>query len=727
MALFVFAVADAAVADDGVPPPATTASVDETKSAQKTEKPPRADTIVEQITVTATREEEKVVETPASIGIVKAETLALDKPTHPAQVMGQMPGVAVAVTNGEGHTTAIRQPFTTSPVYLYLEDGIPTRSTGFFNHNALYEINLPQAGGIEVLHGPSSALYGSDAIGGVVNVLTPEPPTDLDLHTSLEGGDFGWRRALVGAGDGNASGSDRFRIDGNFTHTDGWRDATAYDRTSADARWDHIGEHSWWKTVVAWSDVDQDTGANSPLVRDDYENHPTLNYLPIAFRQVGALRVSSTYERDFDRSLVTVSPYYRDDGMDLLASFNLSFDPTLARTANRSFGVMTKWRRDFDRLDARLIAGFDADWSPGERREDRVLTVPTGAGASRVFSSYDLGARVYDYDVTYRGASPYVHTELSPTAKLRITGGLRYDDLRYQLDNRFDAASVAALAPPGASGGTVRIYGQAPDGDTSFHRLSPKLGATYAITDNTHVFASYNEGFRAPSEGQMFRPSSASTVPAAVELAQSALGLEPIKASQWETGLRGVVGKRISYDLALYDLEKRDDIVTVRDLATNFTQTVNAGRTRHRGAELGIGAPLGDQLRLDLSASYAEHQYVDWVTSAGDFSGRDMEAAPHLIGNVRLTWTPVQRGRLQLEWSKLSSYWLDAANTTQYDGHDLLNLRGNWDVARHLAVFASLYNVTDERYADSASITSNTPVFAPGLPRSLTIGIEVKR
>ena len=125
--------------------------------------------------------------------------------------------------------------------------------------------------------------------------------------------------------------------------------------------------------MVAFSDVDQDTGANSPLVRSDYENDPTRNYLPIAFREVGALRVSTTYERDFDESLLTVAPYYRDDSMDLLASFTLNFDPTLSRTANRSFGVMAKWRRDFDSLDARLIGGLDVDWSPGERREDRVL------------------------------------------------------------------------------------------------------------------------------------------------------------------------------------------------------------------------------------------------------------------------------------------------------------------------------------------------------------------
>src|SRR4029453_16624454 len=104
------------------------------------------------------------------------ETIKADRPAHPSQIMSQIPGVAVAVTNGEGHTTSIRQPFTTNSVYLFLEDGVPIRSTGFFNHNALYEIDIPQAGGIEVIRGPGSALYGSDAIGGIINVLTPTPP-----------------------------------------------------------------------------------------------------------------------------------------------------------------------------------------------------------------------------------------------------------------------------------------------------------------------------------------------------------------------------------------------------------------------------------------------------------------------------------------------------------------------------------------------------------------------
>jgi len=119
---------------------------------------------LEVVTVTATKEKTTLQQTPASIGVISEDAIKESGLTHPQQLLGQIPGVAVGVTNGEGHNMAIRQPFTTNPVYLYLEDGIPTRATGFFNHNALYEVNIPQAGSVEVVRGPGSALYGSDAI-----------------------------------------------------------------------------------------------------------------------------------------------------------------------------------------------------------------------------------------------------------------------------------------------------------------------------------------------------------------------------------------------------------------------------------------------------------------------------------------------------------------------------------------------------------------------------------
>ncbi|MCC4116108.1 TonB-dependent receptor [Aromatoleum toluclasticum] len=675
-----------------------------------------AETILEQVTVTGTREKERLVETPASVGAVKAEALAADKPAHPAQVMNQIPGAAVAVTNGEGHTTAIRQPFTTSPVYLFLEDGIPSRSPGFFNHNALYEINIPQSGGIEVNRGPSSALYGSEAIGGVVNVLTRVPPRKTELGGSVEMGEHGWRRALLSGGSGYENGG--FRADLNFTQTDGWRDDTAYDRKSGTLRWDHfIGDSTSIKTVLGFSEIDQDTGANSPLVREDYKHDPTRNYLPIAFRKVSALRLSSSFEHETADSLLSITPYVRDNSMDLLASFALRFDPSLAETRNQSYGLMAKWRKDFAPMRARLIAGIDLDMSPGSRRENRVNATTRGSGANQEFIAYTLGPRIYDYDVEYRGISPYLHGEISPTDRLRLTAGLRYDDMRYTFRNDFAAGVVQV-------GGS--FYGQAADTTVSFRRATPKLGATYALSQDTHLFASYNQGFRAPSESQLFRPSRATSRASALALAQSALELDAIRADQIELGVRGVAAG-VSYDLVAYDLTKHDDIVSQRDPETTQTITTNAGKTRHRGIELGLGAPLHRAVRIDVSMSYAWHEFESWKTERDDFGGNEQASAPRFMSNTRLTWTPTAAIRTQLEWSRIGSYWLDDANTVKYGGHNLFNLRGNYALNPTWSLFGSIQNLTDKRYAESAQLsTRSTPVYSPGLPRTVIAGVEAK-
>lgn len=152
------------------------------------------------VVVTATRKGQSRAETPATVDIIGGEDIRKVRPTHPSEIMRIVPGVWVSATGGEGHMTAIRQPLTTNPMYLYLEDGVPTRSTGFFNHNALYEINVPMAGGIEVMKGPGTALYGTDAIGGIVNVSTRPAPPQPEFGLSTEGGAFGYGRLLVTGG-----------------------------------------------------------------------------------------------------------------------------------------------------------------------------------------------------------------------------------------------------------------------------------------------------------------------------------------------------------------------------------------------------------------------------------------------------------------------------------------------------------------------------------------------
>lgn len=152
------------------------------------------------IVVTTTKEEKPVSELAETISVVEEKDLKFVSPAHPSEVTNRKAGVYVNDLGGEGHMTSIRQPLTTGTVYLFLEDGIPTRPTGLFNHNALYEINVPQAERVEITKGPGSALYGSDAIGGIINVITPPSPDEKEIYVNPEFGSFGFKRMLASVG-----------------------------------------------------------------------------------------------------------------------------------------------------------------------------------------------------------------------------------------------------------------------------------------------------------------------------------------------------------------------------------------------------------------------------------------------------------------------------------------------------------------------------------------------
>ena len=121
------------------------------------------DSIVElsQISVTQTKQEEQNLTLASSISKKDKNEVDLDQASTQKELLNSLSGVRVERTSsGVGHTTAIRMPNTTSNYYLFLQDGIPIQSSGFFNHNALAFTSFETASSVEVLKGAGSALYG---------------------------------------------------------------------------------------------------------------------------------------------------------------------------------------------------------------------------------------------------------------------------------------------------------------------------------------------------------------------------------------------------------------------------------------------------------------------------------------------------------------------------------------------------------------------------------------
>ena len=612
--------------------------------------------------------------------------------------MNKLAGVHMSQLSGEGHSMAIRMPISTNPWYLYLEDGIPTRPTGFFNHNALYEVNMPQSAGIEVIKGPGTALYGSDAIGGIVNSLTRAAPKNASLEAGLEGGVYGYRRLL--ASGGNTWGMNGLRADVNVTHSDNWKKEAPFDRVSGTLRWDFIGPNGWTaKTILTGSKIDQqDVPAVSRVL---FDTAMKVNLAPIAYRRVRALRLSSAIEKSSGASLWSFTPFARVNDMGLLPSWQLSYDPQTA-TKNNSLGFLARWRRDVTPMNGQIIVGADADYSPGSFFAQQAVL--TRSGPYNAYTSYKAGAVQYDYDVTYKQMSPYVQTQWNPVPRLHVDAGVRADFSAFDYDTHLAPLDTGAHRRPAST--TV-----------SYSHVSPKIGASVDVSREFNVFASYRHGFRTPAQGQLFQQNSA----------RNTVGLKPVKVNSYEVGARGQLAQRFVYQVSAYDMTMTDDILTYVT-ASNTREATNAGSSRHRGVEISTGAALTSALRLDVAYSNATHRYVDWAPSTTvSYSGKLQEMAPRDLANVQLTWSPriLNAGRIVFEWSHLGRYAEDPANTEFYKGYQLLNLNATYNINSRIELFGRAINLENRRFGELVTYDAfQKTQYTPGAPRSVFAGLK---
>ena len=127
--------------------------------------------------------------------------------------------------SGAESLAAIRSPVLAGAgacgAFLIAEDSLPIRPVGFCNLNEMFELNYEQAGAIEVLRGPGSAMYGASAVHGIVNLLTPRVVDLADFSAGVEGGSDSFKRLRLGFG--HEFGSWGVGAYGVGTDAPGWR------------------------------------------------------------------------------------------------------------------------------------------------------------------------------------------------------------------------------------------------------------------------------------------------------------------------------------------------------------------------------------------------------------------------------------------------------------------------------------------------------------------------
>lgn len=671
---------------------------------------------LEIVVVTATREEKLKRDLPESVTAFNSEDIENISPSHPSELLNRSAGVYVNNLGGEGHMTAIRQPITTRGVYLFLEDGVPIRPTGFFNHNALYEVNIPQSANVEVVKGPGSALYGSDAIGGMINSLSSAPSKEASYFINLEGGSYGWKRGLVSAS--NSFGDHGLRLSLNYTENEGYRDESEYDRASLSGRWDFSGDTLSVKTLLSYTEVDQ-SGASS-LTEDDYKNDTTKNkyHGDVGARDVEALRLSSEFAIDLEDSLLSFTPFYRNNTTAMTPSWMFSYDPNIRESKFESFGLLTKYRYDFNENN-QLITGIDIDYTPSTYKEEAINPIKDG---DILIGFTKLGASNYDFEAEQTTTSPYIQFESYLRSNLILTTGLRYDYFKVKYEDQLDASDPTSVFIPEL--GRPVTHRRPESQSVSFDQFSPKLGLVYQFNEQHDTYFNYRHAFTMPSVGTLFRSGST----------RNTAELEPIKADNIEFGFRGMATTWFNYEVALYHMIIKDDLVTI---VNGFQRnTYNAGKTEHNGIEVSFNGNITNDLAYSIALSRTQQKYKEFSYTCCfpsrniDVSGNDVAKAPKVLSNIALAYEPsaIEGLRFEIEWEYVGKYFTDETNTNEYEGHDLFNLRTNYRITDNFELYGRIHNIADKLYSTyTSNRVGNTNIdYRPGLPRTFYAGVRLK-
>ena len=666
----------------------------------------RADDMTELGTVTVTD-----TRTPVALGQladnttrVDTQTLSLIGETHPAQVFSVVPGAWITAGGGQESLMGLRSPLFTGQgacgAFLILEDGIPIQPAGFCNVNALFELNTEQAAAVEVIRGPGSVLYGSNALHGIVNVLTRAPDSSPKDDASLEIGPHHYARVETSLG--SWDGVSGVRISANAAHDGGFRADSGYDQQKLDLRYDRSEGDLSSESLLAFTNLDQKTAGYIYGI-GAYKDEATRNSNPTpgAYRDAQSWLLAQRWQKSFaDGDELDFTPYVRRNTQAFVQHF-IPGQPVEDDAAN-SIGSQLAWRTH-PGVDTQLVFGLDGEYAHGAILEDQLQSSLTTSKFERQQGLH------YDYAADSRTLAGYVDVNHAFTPRWTFDGGLRLEGVHYTYVNFLPAGDSQADGSPCSLGPC--LFNRPADRNDQFTNLMPKAGVTWLATPDQSLYAKAGRGARAPQASELY----------SLQSGQQVADLHSETLNDYEMGWRGQAGD-LAWDTDIYYMVKQNFIFRDQD---GFN--VNDGRTRHRGVKFAGRYAFDSHWTLLVDGTYAVHTYA-YSAQLSPFDavqyGNDMKYAPRTLGAVRLRWQPTASTTAEVEYQHVGGYFLDESDQHRYGGQDLVDLYLRQGMGDGYTLSFKVLNAADVAYAERADFSFGNYRYFPGDGRELFVGIE---
>ncbi len=645
-----------------------------------------------EIVVTAIKLEQSIGKVPSTVGRLKNADLDKISHVHINEALHQIAGTWVSRGNGQEHLTAIRSPVLTGAgscgAYLMMQDGISLRAPGFCNVNELFESTSELAEGIEVLKGPGSHIYGSNALHGAVNVITPAVEPGVN-RIRFDAGPHDYFRTRY------SFSNQTTRLETSGTTDGGYKDDSGFDQQKLLLKF----QGTKAITTLSYTNLNQETAGfirGDEVYKDSGSKRDNPN--PEAYRDAQSFRLISKISHELGRGEVTWTPYLRSVEMTFLQHFLPG--QAVEKNGHDSVGIQSVWTNS----EGSLRAGLEIEYTEGYLIE----TQPNAIEGNVFLSATIPPGKHYDYDVDAKLLGVFFGREFRASDQLTITAGLRGQHTRYEYNNRMNSGRNKEDGTPCGFGGCR--FNRPADRQDTFNNWSPNLGLIYELNDYHQIYGSLSQGFRAPQATELYR----------LQNAQNVTNIEPVELNAIEIGIRGFADN-IDYTISIYSMEKENFIF--RDTSR---MNIDGGETSHQGIEIDVAYRISQNLNAKLAFTYAMHKYENNPTLVNkQIKGNEIDTAPKTLGGATLDWQLTDRFQIQFEWVHIGKYFEDPQNEHRYAGHDLLHLRANYALSGSTQLSMRIMNLTDEHYAERADYSFGSDRYFVGTPAAIYFGARI--
>jgi iron complex outermembrane recepter protein len=675
---------------------------------------------LESVVVTASRQAATRAETPVAIHKIGSALIQDTKALQLTEIINKVPGVVMLDYRNEQHGMGIRQPFGTSAYFLYMEDGLALRPLGVFNHNALIESNLQGLNSVEVIKGPASSLYGPEAVGGAINLITKTAPGIPTAQVGLQVDEWGYKRIQFTAG--AQLGKKWSMMTGGYVarQKGSWASNSDFDKSSINIRLDYqfTPETKLWGSF-AYNDYFSQTGGN--IDSTGYYSRSYKSPADFTYRSSFSSRSRLTLEHKWsDNANSSLTAFYRDNALGQNPSYSISWtSPAVTASGQvnensfKSFGLMGQHTQNFEFLNSKLVAGFLLDRSPNDYWAYRINLAATLRPDKKSVEKFTITqvlptTFLGNYSAVIWNKAAYAQFDLHPVEKLRFSLGGRFDQMSFDHTNFIDNST----------------------GTKSYEQFSPKLGITYEASSALGFYGNFSKGFSPPALSAVFRARPAAQAAATGE--KFYLSIDPAVFSNYEVGgWASLWQNKVFFDYTFYRLEGNNELLGIRQ-PDNTTDYQSAGKTLHEGIEYQITIRPNDSWNFRFGGTNAKHTFVDFVlsTRASDalknVNGKEMPQAPNFIANSEVTYK-YKGARIALEWQKIGPWFQDQVNRVRFEGVSVFNLRMGYNYKAY-QFFTNILNIGDALYATTATRGNNATdksTYTPAAPRTVVAGVQI--